>query len=194
MLHNQVFKARHTFAREIFYDNLFGRWTDAQLRTPVHPSGNSLIWIIWHIARVEDSGVSRFVLGEEQLLHTGNWNAKLGLESERFGFGDSTDEMLMISQHVDIPALRDYWAAVIERTWHTVDTVTEVRLAEVLSEAEVRQVVIDEGVAPPNVQVEVIPIYTGWTRLEALYHFSMTHYYWHGGEVRTIEGVLRHGG
>ena len=47
------------------------------------------------------------------------------------------------------------------------------------------------GVRATLLTDDTIPIYSGWTRLEALYHFSTTHYYWHGGEIRTLEGILR---
>lgn len=184
-----VFKARHKFAREIFYDDLYGRYTEQQLRTPAHPNMNSLLWILWHVARVEDAGVTRFVTGDEQVLKSGNWNVKLGLDIEHFGFGSVNTEMLEISQKLNISAVREYANAVKDYTMQAVDKLTPERLDEVLSVDEVRRVLFVENVALPDLN-ELLFIYPGWTRLEALYHFSMTHYYWHGGEVRTIESIL----
>ncbi len=186
-----VYRARHQFARRIFYDNLFDRYTDAQLRTPPHPSMNTLVWLMWHIARVEDTGVTRFVTREPQVLHSGAWNDKLKLSVAHNGFGATHDEMLAISQDVDMAALRAYWQAVIDYTLGALDRLTPERLTEVLSPEEVQQVITDEGVGHAQTQQEAMGIYSGWTRREALYHFSLTHYYWHGGEVRTIEGMMR---
>lgn len=186
----EVFRARHQFAREIFYDDLWGRYTDTQMRTPPHASMNSLVWVLWHVARVEDSGVNRFVTRTQQVLHRGNWNEQLGITTEHFGFGSTREEMLQISETIDIAALRAYWQAVVDDTMNAVGTLNVTQLDDVLSEDEVREVLFVEGVALPDM-TEAVPIYTGWTRLEALFHFSVTHYYWHGGEVRTLEGVLR---
>ncbi|MEO1056465.1 MAG: DinB family protein [Actinomycetota bacterium] len=55
--------ARHRFAREIFYDELWNDWTEAQLRTPPHHTMNSLAWILWHVARIEDVGEVRTIEG-----------------------------------------------------------------------------------------------------------------------------------
>jgi len=187
-----VFKARHQFAREIFYDDLWERYDEATLRTPAHPTTNTLLWLFWHIARVEDAGVTRFVTREEQVLHRDNWNAKLGTDVTHFGFGCTREKMLAVSAQLDVGAVRDYWHAVIEYVFAAVDRVPPETLDEVLSDEAVRVVLADEGVAPSaQVVAETVPIYSGWTRLEALYHFSTTHYYWHGGEVRTLEGILR---
>ena len=56
-----VFKARHEFAREVFYNYLRENWSEDQLRKSVYPSMNSVVWVMWHVARVEDAGVMRFV-------------------------------------------------------------------------------------------------------------------------------------
>ena len=151
---------------------------------------NSLAWVLWHVARVEDSGVMRFVTDDEQILHAGQWNARMQIDATHFGFGASRQEMLAISDAIDLAALREYGRTVREYTLNALDQLTPERLDEVLSEEEVRHVLFVEGMALPAM-TEAVPIYTGWTRLEALYHFSVTHYYWHGGEVRTIEGVIR---
>jgi len=187
----EVFKARHAFAQEIFYEDLWADYDEATLRTPVHPTMNTLVWVMWHVARVEDAGVTRFVTGEDQLLYKESWNDQLGVSFTDFGFGSTRADMLAISKSVNLDALRDYGARVREYVLASVDALAPERLDEFLSEEEVRQVLITEGVGVERIHESTVPIYTGWTRLEALYHFSTTHYYWHGGEVRTIEGILR---
>jgi hypothetical protein len=185
-----VFKARHRFAREIFYNDLRYNHDEHTLRTPPHPTTNSLIWVLWHVARVEDAGVTRFVTRDDQVLHSGDWNKRLRIDVEHFGFGAPREEMLQISQQIDIDALHNYWHAVIDYTMTALNALTPEILDEVLTEDEVRHVLFTEGVALPEM-TEAVSIYSGWTRLEALYHFSVTHYYWHGGEVRTLEGMIR---
>jgi len=185
----EVFKARHQFAQEIFYDHLWEEYTEAQLRQSVHPSMNSLAWILWHVARVEDAGVNRFVAHKPQVYHEGDWMKTLGITAEHFGYGMPETEMRELSETIKLDALRGYWNAVISNTFSVLDELTPERLDETLSLEEVAQVMIMEKVSTKQAGTNVP--YAGWTRLEALFHFSMTHYYWHGGEVRTIEGLMK---
>lgn len=187
-----VFKARHQFATSIFYDALWEDYDEAQWRTPAHPSMNTLAWIMWHVARVEDAGVSRFVAQQPQLLDDGAWNERLGLDVglRHFGYQMTHEEMLALSASINLEALRLYQAAVAQHTFDLLETFTPELLDETLSQADVNHVLFQEGAAQAQ-STDLLGIYSGWTRLEALYHFSTTHYYWHGGEVRTIEGLLR---
>jgi len=184
-----VFKARHQFAQEIFFDHLWDEYSEAQLRQSVRPSMNSLAWILWHVARVEDAGVNRFVTRGPQVFHEGGWKQKLKITVEHFGYEMTYAEMRDLSETIDLAAVRDYRQAVMEHVYGLLPQLTPEQLDETLSDAEVEAVMVMEAVGAPITGTNVP--YAGWTRLEALYHFSMTHYYWHGGEVRTIEGLLR---
>src|SRR5262245_23011906 len=46
---------------------------DAHWRTRPQPAVNSLAWLIWHMARVEDAGVNRLVANRLQIFDEGNW-------------------------------------------------------------------------------------------------------------------------
>lgn len=186
-----VFRERHRFAQEIFYDHLWHTYSEQQLREPPHPKLNSLAWFIWHIARVEDAGVSRFFARVPQVLDTGDWNTKLGVSRRDFGWGMSHQEMLDISRTINLLALRDYHQAVIEHVFNLLNRVDPNVYDEVLTTTEVTNVLLAEEVAAASNGEYLIPIYSGWTRIEALYHFSVTHYYWHGGDVRTLETLLQ---
>lgn len=184
-----VFKKRHQFARDIFYDYLFDEYTEAQLRTPAHESMNSLIWNMWHVARVEDSGATRFVTGDEQILKSGNWNAKMNVDELSFGYGMSREDMITLSENISFEGLRGYWDAVIDYTFTALDSLTEERMDDIITVEERDRILINEGVGYEHIK-EDNP-YAGMTRRDALYHFSVLHYYWHGGEVRTIQAWLR---
>lgn len=190
MRHKTVFKARHEFAREVFYNYLYEDWTPEQLRKAPYEGMNSLAWVMWHVARVEDVGVTRFVMPQQQVFHAGGWQEKLNIDIEHFGYGMDYADARKLSEGINLDALKGYWNAVIEKTYEVVDALTDEQMDETLSEEDVKQVVIDESTTPENIGMEHVP-YVGWTRLESLHHFSMTHYYWHGGEVRTIESLLR---
>jgi|GEM_PF-518162 len=186
-----VFKARHEFAYNVFYRNIFDRYTDEQLRTPAHRAVNPLLWILWHVARVEDSGVTRLVMGDEQILTSGNWHERLGVTVTDFGFGRSKAEVMDIVQQLDVSAVQAYGDAVRAYVYEALAQITAEQLDETLSEDELLSIMRDEGAALPHIAPRLSGMFAGWTRLEALYHCSVTHYYWHGGEIQTIESMLR---
>lgn len=157
-----TFRPRYNFAYELFYQDLFERYTESQLRSTPHPTSNSLIWVLWHVARVEDSGVTRFVTGDEQVLITGGWQEKLGIKAAHYGFGSSREEMLEISRTVSVSAVEGYFNAVRHYTLSHLDQLklNPKRLDEVLSEAEVYQVILVEGVALSHM-TEAVEVYTG---------------------------------
>lgn len=184
-----TFKTRHLFAYDIFYAQLFDRYSDRQLREPAHPSANALIWIIWHVARVEDAGVTRFVTDEEQILTAEGWQERLNIDVSHYGYGAPRSEMLDMSESINIAAVQGYFEAVRRYTLAALEKMNQERLNEVISRQEVESVLFQEHVALPSM-TSVVDIYTDWTRMEALYHFSLLHYYWHGGEVRTLESLM----
>ncbi len=52
------------------YDALYGFWLgemwknipEILMRQRPHPRVNSIAWIVWHLTRVEDAGLNRFVV------------------------------------------------------------------------------------------------------------------------------------
>lgn len=187
-----AFKARHRWAIDIFYGYLWDEYDEAAWRTPAHPKLNTLAWNVWHVARVEDAGVSRFVAQVPQLLDEGDWNPKLNLDLRlrNFGYQMTREQMLEVSEKVNLAALRDYFTAVGARTLTLIDDIAPETFAQQLSADEVSHVLFQEHAALAQ-STDLVAIYSAFTRLEALYHFSMTHYFWHGGEVRTIQGMMR---
>ncbi len=185
-----IFKTRHQFAYNAFYRNIFDRYTDDQLRTPVHPNTNPLLWILWHVARVEDSGVTRLVMNDEQVLFTDDWQARLGVDVTDFGFGRSKADVLEITNALDVSAVREYIDTVRAYVYSALERITPDQLDETVSREDLLTIMGDEGAALPHIAPRLAYMFNGWTRLEALYHCSVTHYYWHGGEVQTIESMI----
>lgn len=87
-----------------------------RLVEPPGPGRNHIAWLIWHLARVQDSHVAE-LLESEQVWATGDWAARFGLEPDHWntGYGHSASEVATVRP--DSPeALLGYLAAVSERT------------------------------------------------------------------------------
>ncbi len=79
-------------------------------------SSNSIVWHLWHSARVEDITVNMLIAGGEQVLHKQHFAGRLGTDVHHSGNGMAAQEMERFSIKVDIPALRAYRSAVAFRT------------------------------------------------------------------------------
>jgi hypothetical protein len=76
------------------------------------PGHNSIAWIMWHLARVEDVDVNAMLRGEPELLDREVWLPRLGVEARDIGTGASDDEVDVFSQQIDLGALKEYRDAV----------------------------------------------------------------------------------
>ena len=106
-----------------FYDRIEPLATEAvegldaeQLRRAPAPGANTIGWLVWHLARVQDHHVAE-LLGTEQIWSSGDWAGRFGLEPDpsNTGYGHGEDEVRAVQP--DGPdVLLGYLGAVGERT------------------------------------------------------------------------------
>jgi uncharacterized damage-inducible protein DinB len=80
------------------------------------PGTNSIGWLVWHLARVQDHHVSE-LLGTEQAWVSGDWARRVGLEPDpaNTGYGHSADDVAAVRpESPDV--LLDYLQEVQGRT------------------------------------------------------------------------------
>jgi SAM-dependent methyltransferase len=84
-------------------DYLLDGMTETQLR--MRPHGlNSLAWLFWHVARVEDGFVSGIVMRRNQLFDEGGWGERLNVPRRDFGTGMSKKDVADLSESIDLSA------------------------------------------------------------------------------------------
>lgn len=87
-----------------------------QLITSPAPGTNSIAWLVWHLARVQDHHIAE-LLEAEQVWESGGWAERFGLEADpaNIGYGHTADEVAAVRP--DGPdSLLDYLDAVEART------------------------------------------------------------------------------
>lgn len=87
-----------------------------QLAESPSPGANTIGWLVWHLARVQDHHVSE-LLDVEQIWVGDDWGPRFGLDSDpgNTGYGHTPEEMAAV--RADGPdALTDYLAVVEDRT------------------------------------------------------------------------------
>jgi uncharacterized damage-inducible protein DinB len=90
--------------------------TAEQLSARPDPEANSIAWLVWHLARVQDDHVAE-VAGTEQVWTSAGWSQRFGLSLEDgdIGYGHTTDQVAAV--RVDSPdLLTGYLGAVAEAT------------------------------------------------------------------------------
>ena len=159
------------------------------MRQRPHRRANSIAWNLWHISRVEDAGLNRFVTDGAQVLDDGGWLEKIGLPWRHHGTDMSLAEVDELSQQIDLFALQGYSQAVQARTRQILSRLDLDGLGSLMEEAQVRQIIADEGLAHSNPE-GFIQNYTGWSRMKCLMTFGLTHSWQHLGEMEVLATLV----
>lgn len=102
-----------------YEDDLLINIQEQTLRSyPVQLSGtkNSIVWHIWHSARIEDITMNILIANHEQILHSDSYKERMGIRFIHSGNGMSEDEIAELSSAIHIEALLAYRLAVGRRT------------------------------------------------------------------------------
>jgi hypothetical protein len=94
-------------------------------------TANSIAWLIWHSARVQDAQVAD-IAGIEQVWTSGGWVDRFGLDLPRdsTGYGHSADEVGRVRAGADL--LAGYYDSVHTMTLEYVARVTSDELARIV--------------------------------------------------------------
>src|SRR3954468_15427279 len=86
------------------------------LASPPAPGANTIGWLVWHLARVQDDHVAD-LLGQGQLWVSGDWAGRFGLapDPDNTGYGHTAAQVAEVRPE-SADALADYFDAVAART------------------------------------------------------------------------------
>ncbi|NOX29720.1 MAG: DUF664 domain-containing protein [Actinobacteria bacterium] len=88
--------------------------TEQLVDAPV--GSNSIGWLIWHLARVQDDHLGE-IMGSEQIWVSGDWGHRFGLVSDpgNIGYGHGPEDVAAVRPE-SAAALLEYLVAVAART------------------------------------------------------------------------------
>lgn len=162
----------------------------AELRGRAHPGLNTVAWLVWHSARIEDVGVNRFVVDRPQVLE--DWGPRLGVGRRDVGTGMTDAEVDVLSDAVDLAAVRGYWDAVTERTTAVVSGLRGTDIDTVIDPVRVRSVCAGEGVVAPGAEWLTEFWAKDRKRSWLLAQMALLHPYAHYYEARVATGLWGH--
>ncbi|HTZ16700.1 MAG TPA: mycothiol transferase [Mycobacterium sp.] len=123
---------RDAFTRLIEHvDELTAGLTEDQANYRPTPDANSIAWLIWHSARVQDIQLAP-IAGIEQVWTHDGWVDRFGLDLPRndSGYGHGPDEVAKVRASAEL--LAGYYHALHKVTLDFVDRVTAEDLARIV--------------------------------------------------------------
>lgn len=108
---------------------------DAELGWRPDPGSNTIAWLVWHTARIQDDHVAH-VAGAEQTWVEGAWARRFGLDAATMatGYGHTPEQVAAIRPG-SATILVDYLSQVTERTLVFLDEVTADDLDRVVDDS-----------------------------------------------------------
>jgi hypothetical protein len=182
------FLIRYTELHGRLVDDLVGGLSEAQARGRPQPGVNTVAWLLWHSARIEDVGVNRFFADRPQVLD-GGWLRRLGVDRHDVGTGMSDAEVDELSRRIDLAGLREYWSAVTRRTLEVVEAARGGVLEAVVPAERVRRVATEEGAVAPGAEWLTEFWAGGRSRAWVLAQMPLLHVYGHYFEARVTAGL-----
>lgn len=141
MLHSA--KMDHTVPWS-FEDAVIEDMTDEQLRRIPGNFEHSIVWCIWHIARIEDVAMNMLVAGSPQVLNRDDWLERMKMTVQHTGNAMDEAAVADLSASIDIEELRAYRVAVGRRTREIVKPLQPGDLKCKVGPSRI-QMVMDEG-------------------------------------------------
>ncbi len=155
--------------REVVHEAVDGLSPD-DLAYRVEPDANSIAWLIWHLARVQDDHVAE-VAGIDQVWTTGGWVDRYGLPFEPYdtGYGHNSAQVGAL-RAVSADLLTDYYDAVYEQT---------IKYVAGLNDADLPRIVDERWEPPVTLGVRLVSVISDGLQ--------------HAGQAAFVRGIRSRG-
>ncbi len=193
-LHHASLHSRDVGGRPSLADRVFGGLTDDQMRARPGKGLNSLVWLLWHMARVEDVAVSMVVSKGQQILND-DWARRMNVRWRIIGTGMTDDEVGELTAGADIAAVGAYRSAVGRRTRDVVAALPANAWSEILALSDTASAAAAGAFAANTDWVDGVGYkpWQGHSRASQLGASAIRHNAMHTGEAITIRGLAGFG-
>jgi hypothetical protein len=123
-----------------FEDEVYSDLTEDQMRRIPANCEHSIAWNMWHIARIEDVTMNILVAGVPQLYLDDRWKERLKVEPRDTGNAMPQEDVVELSNQVDLEELRAYRLAVGRRTREIVNRLSVEELRKKVEPSRLQKV------------------------------------------------------
>ena len=185
-----------THAGEVYPTRTPGieRWlgglSEEQLRLRPGKGLNSIVWLLWHMARVEDAAVNSVVHAGRQVLDDA-WARRMNYDRRDIGTGMTDDEVTDFSSRVDVGAVQAYRSAVGTRTREVVRDLPHALWDDIVGANDLTRAAGDGAFRVDLSAVIAIGKHPwqGHTRADQLGSSAIRHNMGHIGEAVTLRSL-----
>ena len=162
--------------------------SDKQLRLCQH-NLNSIAWILWHMARCEDFAINRIIIGKDQVFDTDNFAGRFNVSRRDIGTSMSYDEVISLSNQIDLDSLREYSVAVATKTQKVIQKLPSEQLNQLPNSVYLNKVLFEEGALNKNSEW-VAEHYSNKSKGWFLGHLGLTHPRGHLGQIILLRKLI----
>jgi hypothetical protein len=173
-----------------YFERALGNLAEADLRARPVKGVNSILWLLWHMARTEDASVNLVVANGRQVLDD-DWVRRLGVPWRHIGTGMTDDEVSELTRRADVATVRAYRDAVGRRTREVVRALPPAAWDEPVTLADTSRAAA-AGVFGPNTSWVDGAGFKPWqdqSRAARLSGAALRHNALHIGEAVTVRGL-----
>jgi hypothetical protein len=107
--HSNCYRAEMSEKKfKTFEDLLWEELTETVLRTAINTKGRTILYGLWHSARIEDMTINTLVNKGEQIYFSNNYREKINSGIDHTGNSLSSDEIIKMSKQINIENLCKY--------------------------------------------------------------------------------------
>ena len=162
--------------------------SDEQLRLCQH-NINSIAWILWHMARCEDVAINRIIVDKDQVFDSDKYASRLKVSRRDIGTSMTYQEVVMLSNQINIDSLREYIITVATKTQKVIRELPLEQLNQIPNRAYLNTILFEEGALNKNSEW-VAEHYSNKTKGWFLGHLSLTHPRGHLGQLILLRKLL----
>jgi DinB superfamily len=173
-----------------YADRVFAGLTDDQMRARPGNGLNSLIWLLWHMARTEDVAVNIVVSDGRQVLDD-DWTRRMNVPWRTIGTGMTDADVGDLTARADVDAVRAYRAAVGRRTQDVVRALRPEEWNEMVGFTDTARAASAGAFAPNTAWVDGVGYkpWQGHSRAAQLAGSAIRHNAMHLGEAITVRSL-----
>ena len=173
-----------------YSDRVFAGLTDEQMRARPGEGVNSLVWLLWHMARVEDVSVNLVISDGRQILDDA-WARRMNVPWRTIGTGMTDSDAADLTKRADIGAVCAYRAAVAARTRNVVRALRPETWEETVEHADTARAAAAGAYAPNTAWTDGVGYrpWQGHSRAAQLAGSAVRHNALHLGEAVTIRSL-----
>ena len=186
--HGQVHAAEG--GRPSYSDRVFAGLTDEHMRARPGGGVNSLVWLVWHMARTEDASVNLVVSDGQQVLDE-DWVHRMNVPWRIIGTGMAEGDVADVTKRADIAAVWAYRAAVARRTREVVRALRPEAWEEIVGIADTARAAAAGAFAANTAWTDGVgyPSWQGQSRAGQLAGSALRHNALHLGEAVTVRSL-----